>query len=103
MDQITNDDTKEGKPQTMPGVQDHKQGAASFREGRSTGEQIFNCRVIIAKHLEHQHNLYHNFIYFKKAFDRVCHPGPWKVLICGTIYGGFVQATRALCDHPSSD
>ena len=109
MDQITSDTpTKDGKPPTMPGLQDHtldqppKQGAASFGAGRSTVEQIFNCRVIIAKHLEHQRNVYHTFIDFKKAFDRVCQHGLWKVLIGGTIYGGFVQAIRALCDHPSS-
>ncbi len=89
--------TKEGKPQTMSGLQDHKldqphkQCAASFGVGRSIVEHIFNCRVIIAKHLEHQHNLYHNITYFNKPFDRVCHHGLWKVLISGTIYGGFVR------------
>ena len=45
---------------------------AGFGAGRSMVEQIFNCRIIIEKHLEHQRNLYHNFIYFKNAFDRVC-------------------------------
>ena len=39
---------------------------AGFRKGRSTTEQIFNCRNIIEKHLERQKDLYHNFIYFKK-------------------------------------
>ena len=66
---------KEGKPLAMPRLQDHKLdqppklGDASFGAGQS----IFNCRVMIAKHLEHQCTLYHNFIDFKKAFDRVCH------------------------------
>ena len=109
VDQIT---TKEGKPQTMSGLQDHKldqrskQGDASFGAEASTVEHIFNCRVIIAKHLEHQRNLYHNFIDFKKAFDIVCHDGLWKVLIiviCSKNDGGFVQVIRALCDHPSSE
>ena len=69
------------------GLQDHKvdqppkQGAASFGAGLSTVERIFDCRVLIAKHLEHQRNLYHNFIDFKKAFDRVCHDILWKVLL----------------------
>ena len=44
---------------------------ADFRPGRSTAEQIFNSRVIIEKHLQHQHDLFHNFVDFKKAFDRV--------------------------------
>ena len=106
VDQVT---SKEGKPQTMSGLQDHKldqlpkQGDASFGAGRSTVEQIFNCRVILAKHLEHQRDFYHNFIDFKKAFDRVCHGGLWKVLIRSNIDGGFVQVIRALCDHPSSE
>ena len=107
MDQITSDTiTKEGKPQTMSGQQDNKldqppmQGAAGFGVGRSIVEYIFNCKVIIAKHLEHQRNLYHNFIDFKKAFDRVCHHGLWKVLIGGTIYGRFVKPPG---DHPRSE
>ena len=32
------------------------------------------------KHLEHQEELYHNFIDFKKAFDRVWHKGLGRVL-----------------------
>ena len=44
---------------------------AGFKPGRSTAEQIFNSRVIIEKHLQHQHDLFHNFVDFKKAFDRV--------------------------------
>ena len=44
---------------------------AAFRAGWSTVEQIFNCRVPIEKHLQHQRDLFHNFIYFKKAFDWV--------------------------------
>ena len=66
------------------GPQDHKvdqppkQGDASFGAGRST---VDYCRVINAIHLDHQRSLYHNFIDFKKAFDRVCHDSLWKILI----------------------
>ena len=42
---------------------------AGFRAGRSTVGQIFNCRVLIEKHLQHQRDLLHNFVDFKKAFD----------------------------------
>ena len=73
-----------------------KQGDASFGAGRSTVEQIFDCRVIIAKHLEHQRSLYHNFIDFKKAFDRVCHASLWKIRIGRTIDGGFIKVIPAL-------
>ena len=80
VEHITSDTiTKEGKPRAMPIQQDHKLdqppklGDASFGAGQYTTERMFNCRVMIAKHLEHQRTLYHNFIDFYKAFDRVCH------------------------------
>ena len=44
---------------------------AAFRPGRSTTEQIFNLRILCEKYLQHQQDLYHVFIDFKKAFDRV--------------------------------
>ena len=46
---------------------------AGFRAGRSTTEQIFNLRILCEKYLQHQHDIYHVFIDFKKAFDRVWH------------------------------
>ena len=48
---------------------------AGFRPGRSTVEQIFNSGVITEKYLQHQHDLFHNFIHFMNAFDRVVHAG----------------------------
>ena len=44
---------------------------AGFRAERSTTEQIFNLRIICEKYLQQQQDLYHVFIYFKKAIDRV--------------------------------
>ena len=44
---------------------------AGFRAGRSTTEQIFNLRILCEKYLQHQQDLYHVFVDFKKAFDRV--------------------------------
>ena len=46
---------------------------AGFRAGRSTTEQIFNLRILCEKYLQHQQDLYHIFIDFKKAFDGVWH------------------------------
>ena len=46
--------------------------------GRSTVGQISNSRVSIQKHLQHQSDLFHNFMDFKKAFDRVWHKGLWR-------------------------
>ena len=53
---------------------------AGFRQGRSTVEQIFNSRVIIEKHVQHQSGMFHNFIDFKKLFYRVWHADPWQVV-----------------------
>ena len=44
---------------------------AGFRAGRSTTEQIFNLRILCEKYLQHQQDLYHVFIDFEKAFNRV--------------------------------
>ena len=53
---------------------------AGFRPGRSTTEQIFNLRVLCEKYLQHQQDLYHVFIDFKKAFDRVWHAALWATM-----------------------
>ena len=65
---------------------------ASFRPGRSTVEQTFNSRVIIKQHIQHQCDLFHNFLVFKKAFDRVWHAGLWQVLRRSNVEEGLVQA-----------
>ena len=44
---------------------------AGIRAGRNTTEQIFNLRILCEKYLQHQQDLYHVFIDFKKAFNRV--------------------------------
>ena len=75
---------------------------AGFRAGRSTVEQIFNCRILIEKHLQHQKDLYHNFIDFKKAFDRVWHEGLWHVLRGFNIEEGLVQTIQALYGNATS-
>ena len=49
-------------------------------KGRSIVEQIFNIRSIIEKYQEHQQELYHVFIDFKKAFDRVWHQALWATM-----------------------
>ena len=46
---------------------------AGFKAGRSTTEQIFNLRILCEKYLQHQKDLYHIFLDFKKAFDKVWH------------------------------
>ena len=46
---------------------------AGFRAARSTTEQIFNLHILCEKYLQHQQDLYHVFIDFKKALDGVWH------------------------------
>ena len=70
-----------------------------FRARQSTVEQIFNCRVLIEKHLQHQRDLLHNFIDFKKAFDWVWHDGLWHVLRGFNIEKGLIQVIQTLYDH----
>ncbi|WP_419635655.1 RNA-directed DNA polymerase, partial [Thiolapillus sp.] len=53
---------------------------AGFREGRSTTEQIFNLRILCEKYLQHQQDLYHVFIDFKRVFDRVWHAALWATM-----------------------
>ena len=53
---------------------------ASFRSGRSTTEQIFNLRILCERYLQDQQDLYHVFIDFKKAFDRVWYKALWSTM-----------------------
>ena len=46
---------------------------AGFRAERGTTEQIFNVRILCEKYLQHQQDLYHFFIDFNKALNRVWH------------------------------
>ena len=71
---------------------------AGFRAGWSTVEQIFNCRVLIEKHLQHQRDLFHNFIDFKKAFDWAWCNGLWHF----NIEKGLIQVIQTLYDHATS-
>ena len=53
---------------------------AGFRAGRSTTEQTFSFRILCEKYLHYQQNLYHVFIDFIKAFDRVWHAALWTTM-----------------------
>ena len=63
-------------------------------------EQIFNSWDVIEKHLQHQWDLFYNFIDFKKAFNRVWHAGLWRVLRSFDI-NELVQAIQALYENSS--
>ena len=63
-------------------------------------EQIFKRGVIIDKHLQHQRDLFQNFIDFK-VFGSVRHANLWRVLRSFNKEEGLVQAIQALYENSS--
>ena len=75
---------------------------AGFRAGRSTTEQIFNLRILCEKYSQHQLDLYHVFIDFKKAFDRVWHAALWSTMRTYNITPSLVRTIESLYSKASS-
>ena len=75
---------------------------AGFRAGRSTSEQIFNLRILCEKYLQHQQDLYHIFIDFKKAFDRVWHAALWATMKKYNISTNLIQVIKNLYNKATS-
>ena len=73
-----------------------------FRPGSSTTEQIFNLRILCEKYLQHQWDLYHVFIDFKKAFDRVWHAALWAIMRLYIINTNLINAIQNLYDKATS-
>ena len=75
---------------------------AGFRPGRSTTEQIFNLRVLCEKYLQHQQDLDHVFIDFKKAFDRVWHAALWATMKHFNINANLIRMIQNLYEKATS-
>ena len=75
---------------------------AGFRAGRSTTEQIFNLRILCEKYLQHQQDLYHVFIDFKRVFDRVWHAALWATMKKYNISTNFIQVIKNLYNKATS-
>ena len=75
---------------------------AGFRARRSTTEQIFSLRILCEKYLQHQQNLYHVFIDFTKAFDRVWHAALWATMQKYNINANLVRTIEQLYDKATS-
>ena len=76
---------------------------AGFRTGRSTIEQIFNLRIICEKYLQHQHDLYHVLIDFKKeAFDRVWQAALWTITRQYNIGNNLIHVIQRLYERATS-
>ena len=75
---------------------------AGFRAGRSTTEQIFNRRILYEKYLQHQQDLCHVFIDFKKAFKRVWHAALQATMKKYNISTNLIQVIKNLYDKDTS-
>ena len=75
---------------------------AGFRVGRSTSEQIFNLRMLCEKYTHYQQYLYHIFIDFKKAFDRVWHKALWATMKNYNIDHDILRAIKGLYNNSTS-
>ena len=75
---------------------------AGFRAGRSTTEQIFNLRILCKKFLQHQQDLYHVFIDFKTAFNRVWHAVLWATMKKYNISTNLMPVIKNLYDKATS-
>ena len=75
---------------------------AGFRQGRSTTEQVFNLRILCEKYLQHQQDLYHVFVDFKKAFDRVWHAALWATMRLYNINANLIRVIEHLYDKATS-
>ena len=75
---------------------------AGFRASKSTTEQIFNQRILCEKYLQHQQDLYHVFIDFEKAFDRVWHAALWAIMKKYNISSNLIWVIKNLYDKTTS-
>ena len=75
---------------------------AGFRAGRSTTEQIFNLRILCEKYIQHQADLNHVFIDFKKTFDRVWHAAMWATMKKYNISPNLIQVIKNLYNKATS-
>ena len=75
---------------------------AGFRAERNTTEQFFNLRILFEKYLQHEQDLYHVFIRFKKAFDRVWHEALWAPLKKYNISTNLLRKNKNLYNKATS-
>ena len=79
-----------------------KEEQSGFRAGRTTTEQIFKLRVLCEKYLQHQQSLYHVFVDFKKAFNRVWHAALWTTMRLYSINANLIRTIECLYDKVTS-
>ena len=67
--------TSDSQQDSKPGKTDLRRRTGRFQMTEGTTEPIVNYRLLVEKELEHQQEIFHVFIDFKKAFDRAWHEG----------------------------
>ena len=87
------------KPQAQKIIAEEQAG---LRAGRSATEQIFNLRILCEKYLQHQQDIYHVFIDFKKAFGRVWHAALWATMKKYNISTNLIQVIKNLYNKATS-
>ena len=75
---------------------DHCRRATGFQDWKEHHRQIFNLRILCEKYLHHQQNLYHVFIDFKKAIDRVWHEALWATMRKYNINANIIRVIESL-------
>ena len=81
---------------------DYREEQVGFRAGRSTTEQIFNLRILCEKYLQHQQDLYHVLLDFKKAFNKVWHAALWATMKKYDISTKLICVIKNLYDKATS-
>ena len=87
------------KPQAEKTIAEEQAG---LRAGWSTTEQIYNLCILCEKYLQHQQDLYHVLIDFKKAFDRVWHAALWATMKKYNISTNLIQVIKNLYNKATS-
>ena len=87
------------KPEAEKIIAEEKAGP---RPGRRTTDQISNLRILCERYLQHQQDLYHVFIDFKQAFDRVWHAALWATMRLYNINTSLINAIQNLYEKATS-
>ena len=69
---------------------------AGYGPGRNTTAQIFSLRILCERYLQHQQDLFHVFVDFKKAFDRVWHVALWSTMELYNINANLIKVIESL-------
>ena len=82
--------------------EDHHRRTGRLQSRKESTEPIFKPRTLCEKYLQHQQDLYHAFIDFKKAFDRIWHAALWATMKKYNISTNLIQVIKNLYDKATS-